>query len=925
MLYAPGAVVLNSLDRRSSGRHLFSGADEWVFTAVLVSSLTTGLLGFVLAEVGLFSWWLILTLLVVFCVVTDLSLGMQPLRIGPLLSLLKIARPYPRRQRESKTIRMQGILLSVIILLACALFSRPDEMLRGALDSGAYVNGGVAIANSGSILQHDPLMRELDNDKGEVKELTLGLNPDRFTLDTLRMPAFYVLDKKAALILPQHYSLYPVWIGLLDSLFGIWGALYATPLLALLAVLAVYYFARRSIGVGPALLALLLLVLCPVTIWFARYPVAEVITGLLAFSAFFSFARMVNLASTDYKVPHDADYSAPPSDLPGNDERRTWSMFWGLLAGASLGEIALARPDFIFYIAPVPLYLLYWRLTRRWKPGYTWFASTLGAFLLLYSLHFVFFTFAYTLDQYYGIIQGLRRQWAPLMILLYVGLVALIALDRLYPRLKPAWSHLSDMAERYRWVWAGAIVLAIAAYVLYRYAYDPWRPNLRFDKAGNPVAQAIPTTWESYIGAPVDEGQKYNLLRVGWYLSPFGLLLGAAGLMRWVWGKLNAATGLFFMCLIIVGVVFIQETFTEAHYIYTMRRYVPLILPALIIGFAWFCAFIWARIKPVQLGWALASILAAALAVFFVYTGRVIIPHVEEQGAVSQLSTLASRFDSKSVLLFSNERDEPYLIATPLQYIYGIESFALTRSYPSLDNTVIEGVVDRWQKQGYKVYVLMGANGGKLHLEKYSFKWEGYWEYRVPEFEQLYTQKPSNVSEAFLPWGIYSLEPKIAAPAWPFNLDIGDADYPALVSGWNKQERDYAQSPYWRWTGNHAILRVPWPAQGTAPAATYAAGTIHLKLRPETPQKNNSLIYRTQPFTVTVSLDNTPVGNITVQPGSGFIDYALQIPSGVPKTEPDADTSLLHIYSPTWSPADLKISGDARSLGVQVDQVIIEK
>ena len=42
-------------------------------------------------------------------------------------------------------------------------------------------------------------MRELDNDKGEVKELTLGLNPDRFTLDTLRMPAFYVLDKKAAL------------------------------------------------------------------------------------------------------------------------------------------------------------------------------------------------------------------------------------------------------------------------------------------------------------------------------------------------------------------------------------------------------------------------------------------------------------------------------------------------------------------------------------------------------------------------------------------------------------------------------------------------------------------------------------------------------------------------------------------------------
>jgi hypothetical protein len=318
-------------------------------------------------------------------------------------------------------------------------------------------------------------------------------------------------------------------------------------------------------------------------------------------------------------------------------------------------------------------------------------------------------------------------------------------------------------------------------------------------------------------------------------------------------------------------------------------------------------------------------VLAGALALFFVYTGRVIIPHVEEQGAVSQLSALASRFDNKSVLLFSNDRDEPYLIATPMQYVFGIESFALARNYPDLNNGILEGVVDRWQKQGYKVYILMGANGGKLHFDKYSFKPEGYWEYRVPEFEQLYTQKPSNVSEAFLPWGIYSLEPKVAPTAWPFTLDIGDSDYPSLVSGWNKQERDDAQAQYWRWTGSHAVLRVPWPSDGVAPTSTYTAGTIHLKLRPETPQKDSALVYRTQPFTVTVSLDSTPIGNIIVQPGSGFTDYALPVPPGVAKTEKDPDTALLHIFAPTWSPADLKISGDARSLGVQVDQVTIEK
>ena len=97
-----------------------------------------------------------------------------------------------------------------------------------------------------------------------------------------------------------------------------------------------------------------------------------------------------------------------------------------------------------------------------------------------------------------------------------------------------------------------------------------------------------------------------------------------------------------------------------------------------------------------------------------------------------------------------------------------------------------------------------------MDLPGYSFKQEGYWEYRVPEFEQLRLQKPTNVSEAFLPFGIYSVVPQEPAQPWPFQLDIGADDYDHLVSGFNKQERDNAQSPYWRWTGEQGILRVPW-------------------------------------------------------------------------------------------------------------------
>src|SRR5207248_4057054 len=107
------------------------------------------------------------------------------------------------------------------------------------------------------------------------------------------------------------------------------------------------------------------------------------------------------------------------------------------------------------------------------------------------------------------------------------------------------------------------------------------------------------------------------------------------------------------------------------------------------------------------------------------------------------------------------------------------------------NNVALEGVVKRWQSQGYTVWVMMGANGGKLDMPDFSLKEEGSWTYDVPELEQLYYQKPSNVSRATLPWGIYSIEPKspAAQPGIPFTINIGEMDYKWLVAGFYKQER----------------------------------------------------------------------------------------------------------------------------------------
>jgi hypothetical protein len=914
LLYVPGAVTLNSLGMRSPYRAAFASRDEWVFAAVLVSLLVTGGVGFVLAEVGLFWWWLILPLVCLLSLVVAMGLGrseIRPLRLRMLLDLVKVPAPLPLRQADHRQARLRAMSLALIVVVAVALFSRPAEMLRGALDSGVYVNAGVALGRTGAILQRDVLMRQLNDDVGEGNELLQGQSLYRYTLDRLRLSGFYVLDKKAALVLPQHYSLYPVWIGLLYSLFGIWGALYATPLLMLLLVLAVYYFARYAMSPGAALLALALLVLCPVMIWFARYPVSEVLTGLLAFGGFYAFLRMVSLQREEL--------SSEDGGIRGGDKaREDWASFFGVVAGVSLGQLSLARPDFIFYLIPVAGYALYWRLARKWRGPYTWFLGSLGLILAQYALHFAFFGFAYTLDLYHNVIQDVRRLWGPLLLALYVGVLLVFSLDRFYPRLRPTWSVAERWLVRYRWVWAGLLVLAVGGYAAYHYAAGPWLPNMREDNAGRPLAQTVFTTWESYIGAPVDLGERYNLLRIGWYLSPPGIVVGVAGLLRWIWGRLGAGTLLFFGCLLISSFVFIQETYTDAHYIYTMRRYVPVILPALVLGFAWACQFLWSRVRPRIVGAALAVLLAGGLALFFGYTARTIVAHVEEGGAVAQLTDLANRIPSNTVVIFSNERDEPNVVATPLQYVFGIESFVANRTYPNINNNALDGIVTRWRKQGYNVWVLMSANGGKLHLPSYSLKEEGSWDYAVPEFEQLYYQKPFNVSSAYLPWGLYSVQPQTPPPAWPYRVDIGEMDYPTLVAGWHRQERDDRSSPYWRWTGDQAILRLPWPSSPVT--STLEGGRVNISLRPETPLTGQPFL-RTQPLTVTLSLDDTPIGEVLVPPGVEFQEYTVEVPPGLPKGRSPEGYAMLRIASPTWSGLQAGLSYDARTLGIQVDAV----
>src|SRR5947209_7702224 len=106
LLYVPGAVALNALGQRHPAPQLFSGTEEWIFTAVVISFLVTGGAGFVLAELGLFTWWSVLVI-VLLPAVGVAAAWRTPLRAGPIVSLLKPPPGYAQRVTDRRVARVQ--------------------------------------------------------------------------------------------------------------------------------------------------------------------------------------------------------------------------------------------------------------------------------------------------------------------------------------------------------------------------------------------------------------------------------------------------------------------------------------------------------------------------------------------------------------------------------------------------------------------------------------------------------------------------------------------------------------------------------------------------------------------------------------------------------------------------------------------------
>lgn len=906
----------------------------------------------------------------VFHVATHILFVSIPI-LWAIWSLQKQRRPWFPASIDTHE-RPVVLVMAVILLASIWLNGTPSEVIIGARDAGVYANTGFMIARTGSIVQYDAVVADLaqrkatDADAAQGWSNLLGVqSAERFMASRMRLAGLFIFDKTATegAYTPQFLHLFPAWIGLFSAVFGVKLGILATGLAGVVGAWSVGMAGRALKSPWVGVIAMALIAFNGVQVWFSRYPMSETTAQWLFFAAIYGLAMR---------------------GKPNRDDRLATS----LIAGAAVGQMMLARLDFVFVVIPLVGWLI-WRWFRdEIDQSMRWLVGGFAVTAFHGITHLLTISRGYFIDTFFALFQDtaisallifpfltpalqrtfLIRPCSPLTaqpcpdqsipdapwqigrIIAEFGAVMLIIIALFWLRRYrvPIMNWIMSYASWYRR--AGQIA-AITVILAGTYAYII-RPQMLSMRVLSDAPQCLSAAQlrtpsgsclalQSYVGAPIVpptypdivsqsmghvislvRGERYeakplrdlyansmaNLIRVGWYISPLGIMLSFTGVAIWLWRGVGRHDWLFVSVTLATAMIFIELSYgtSSQTYIYIMRRYLPNIYP----GFAIFAAFAVQQLWG-QTWWRKSAslVVGSGALLFLLATIRPIIQTPELQGSFDAVARIAQAQQPQDITLirggspnYIQARDAADVLALPLIAVHDRAAFGLRSEYPERYGRDLSVLFKRWIDEGRSVHFLLGANGA-LWFPDMHFVKRGDMSSKLPEFTQLRNQKPALVDTLNISYQHYELVPGTA----PLPAQIDARDTSAQVSGFYPHE--LVKGRLFAWTTGEAVIRLPRPNTTHTLVLTLASGTRPDDVRPE--------------ICVSWAGQLLPWNKAEVRwskPRCVAVDDSLQTYTFIINRPPQSatDTLLVRITTPAWVAAELDPdSNDWRSLGVQ--------
>lgn len=612
------------------------------------------------------------------------------------------------------------VALGVVVALiaVAALWYQPSfEQVAGGRDPVTYVVSGIHTARSGSWVVDDEVVRSIGEEHreaflgGDLRE-THGHWGARFL-------GWYLMDPDTGRVVPQGLPLYPSAIAVGYLLGGVHMALRVTTILAIAAIVALFFLGRRLLNTAVGITAAALLLVSPAQVWFSRFANAESIAQLLVIVGLYGL------------VMH----------------RRHGVSAYGLLAALAFGLSWQAHIWMVWLVLPL-LGIFVVDLLRGRVDGASMRAFWAPLFVLGVQALFIYMTV--TTAYLWGVYAVLK--WSLGAIIPAVAGAALIlALAVWYwgRRRSTATGGAAGTTERVGWgrtVAAAAVVMAAA----YGYVIRPLVSN----------------AWSA------ESVQRLTLT-----VSLAVFLLGVSGIAALL---LDRRRGDVTLCLLAVALGIIVPILwhpgIRPPVMWSLRRY-HTFLPLLYL-FAAVPLWTWGADggQPVK-RWRWRHLAIIVVVVFLLtplglqgweYRG-----FKESGDAVALVEDIAASLEEDAVLLFEARSGWGVLdFAAPLAYWKGFEVYWLRAKDPPAG--VLRDFVRRQAQRGRPVYFF--TQGFTYFFAEPRAEPHRRWWYQRQQLEEVRGRMPERVLTSRFPFSVYRLEPSGVNGPLDGGIDVGNWD-----------------------------------------------------------------------------------------------------------------------------------------------------
>jgi hypothetical protein len=592
-----------------------------------------------------------------------------------------------------------------LLLVIAITFGHPHENVIVGRDPGVYTNAGIHLARTGQWSIPDAFLASLPQDTQQAFDLHTS------PLLNARMFGFFWLPDTGEAA-SQFLPFYSVWIALLERFLGEtrgqWTALFFT----LVGALGLYSLAARFWHPRAGIVVLLLLLSNPAALWQSRSANAEVALQVLFFLLIFIW-----------------------------HERRDLSLPWGepiIFASIILASL-LTKLDMIFFL---PLLLLIYSLAWLGHVGEIHLGrilcTTVGATIAV-ILFMARFSGPYLLMTF----DILTTRSNPLVLVYVIAVLVLVTsiVVILLPTLR------SKIIDPYRqWVarfqgipqrsrqWIG-LVLALLFVLLYF---------------------VLPSTVQDHTTADI----RLSLVRLSWYTTPVAWWLTGISAIHMV--RRRPSWGQLLLISLFVSSLAMLFLGTRLDHIWTIRRYVPVVIPGLLLlsGGALEILWRWRPRRLPALGRSLAIVLGMAMIVGQGMRTLPLLPHREFAGTTRFLQELAAKFPERAVIIIDpldaggGESILASFIGPHLWLAYDLEPLYMARPLAASDWRAIQ---EQAQQDGRALFYIgevrppcvLDADSTALHALTMD----------VPALEHTIDRFPSRVVTFHFQFTVWQLSP----------------------------------------------------------------------------------------------------------------------------------------------------------------------